>query len=280
MTSRRRGLGRGLDALIPNSQPAVQEVDIDLIAPNPNQPRNFFEPEALAELTESIREHGVIQPLIVSRPEGKSDAPYQLIAGERRLLASREAGLKRVPVIVREASPQSQLELALVENLQREDLGPLEEAAAFRRLSEEFNLTQEAIAARVGRSRPAIANSLRLLSLPAEIQASLANGEISAGHARAILSIEDQRQQVAIWRKIVGGQLTVRAAEALVKESTNQKRETAKPNGRSADLAALEEQLRSSLGTKVDLTKGRKGGRIVIHFFSDEELGSIVEKLG
>lgn len=280
MTSRRRGLGRGLDALIPNSQPAVQEVDIDLIAPNPNQPRNFFEPEALAELTESIREHGVIQPLIVSRPEGKSDAPYQLIAGERRLLASREAGLKRVSVIVREASPQSQLELALVENLQREDLGPLEEAAAFRRLSEEFNLTQEAIAARVGRSRPAIANSLRLLSLPAEIQASLANGEISAGHARAILSIEDQRQQVAIWRKIVGGQLTVRAAEALVKESTNQKRETAKPNGRSADLAALEEQLRSSLGTKVDLTKGRKGGRIVIHFFSDEELGSIVEKLG
>ncbi len=280
MTSRRSGLGRGLDALIPNAQPAVQEVDIDLIAPNPQQPRTFFEPQALTELADSIREHGVIQPLIVSHPEDKGAAPYQLIAGERRLLAARQAGLKRVPVIVREASPQSLLELALVENLQREDLGPLEEALAFRRLSDEFNLTQDAIASRVGRSRPAIANSLRLLSLPAEIQASLAKAEISAGHARALLGIEDQWQQLTTWRRILEGQLTVRAVEALVKELTTHRPAAPKPTRRPADLAALEEQLRSSLGTKVDLTKGRKGGRIVIHFFSDEELGSIVEKLG
>ncbi len=280
MTSRRSGLGRGLDALIPNAKPAVQEVDIDLIAPNPQQPRSFFEPEALAQLAESIREHGVIQPLIVSRPEGKDAAPYQLIAGERRLLASRQAGLKRVPVVVREASSLSLLELALVENLQREDLGPLEEAAAFRRLSAEFSLTQDAIAARIGRSRSAIANSLRLLSLPAEIQASLAKAEISAGHARAILGIEDQRQQLAIWQRIIEGHLTVRDAEALAKEPGKPRPAAAKLQKRPAGLSAIEEQLRSSLGTKVDLTKGRKGGRIVIHFFSDEELGSIVEKLG
>ena len=280
MTSRRSGLGRGLDALIPNAQPPVQEVDIDLISPNPSQPRSFFDPESLTELAASIREHGVIQPLIVSRPEGDSGAPYQLIAGERRLLASREAGLNQVPVIIRESSPQSLLELALVENLQREDLGPVEEALAFRRLRDDFSMTQEAIAARVGRSRPAIANSLRLLSLPGEIQASLAKGEISAGHARAILGIEDQGQQISTWRRIVEGQLTVRDAEALVKQSGKERPAVAKTQRRSAEVASLEEQLRSSLGTKVDLKKGRKGGRIVIHFFSEEELGSIVEKLG
>ncbi|MPZ47756.1 MAG: ParB/RepB/Spo0J family partition protein [Dehalococcoidia bacterium] len=281
MTNRRSGLGRGLDALIPNRQPhsaSIDEVDIDLITPNPQQPRSVFEPEALAELAESIREHGVIQPLIVSRPAGDHGGTYQLIAGERRLLASRLAGLKRVPVIVKEASPQALLELALVENLQRQDLGALEEAAAFKRLGEEFSLTQEAIATRVGRSRSSVANSLRLLTLPDDIQASLARGEITAGHARALLGIDDPEEQRQTWRRIVDGGLTVRDAESLAKGRAAVRKLT--PRLLSPDLAAIQERLRSSLGTKVDLTKGRKGGRLVVHFFSDEELDAIIEKLG
>jgi ParB family chromosome partitioning protein len=274
MTPRRGGLGRGLDALIPNLQPAVEEVDIDLIAPNPEQPRSVFEPEALSGLADSIREHGIIQPLIVSRPDGRAGA-YQLIAGERRLLAARQAGLKRVPVIVKEASQQALLELALVENLQRQDLGPLEEAAAFQRLATEYSLTQEAIAARVGRSRSAVANSVRLLSLPEEVQASLAKGEISAGHARAILGIEEKAEQLRAWRRIVEGNLTVRDAESLAKTRQPSRR----PVKISPDLAAIEERLRGALGTRVDLQKTRKGGRLTIHYYSDEELESLIERL-
>jgi ParB family chromosome partitioning protein len=279
MTNRRSGLGRGLDALIPRHSPAVEEVDIDLIAPNPQQPRSVFEPESLAELAESIREHGVIQPLIVSRPGAPGAAPYQLIAGERRLLASRQAGLTRVPVIVKEASPQALLELALVENLQRQDLGPLEEAAAFKRLGEEFNLTQEEIAGRVGRSRPAVANSLRLLTLSEEMQASLARGEISPGHARALLGIDDADERRTAWRRIVEGRLTVRDAESLARGRSLRPRRAGVAKRRSADLEALEERLRASLGTKVDLTRGRSGGRVVIHYYSDEELENIIERL-
>ena len=276
----RRGLGRGLDALIPNinARPAVDEVDIDLIAPNPEQPRTIFDAEALKELSESIREHGIIQPLIVSRPAAASGgAPFQLIAGERRLLAARQAGLKRVPVIVKEASPQALLELALVENLQRQDLGALEEASAFKRLGDEFKLTQEAIATRVGRSRSSVANSLRLLSLSEEIQTSLARGEISAGHARALLAIDDVDERQRAWRRIVEGGLTVRDAETMAKERARPR--ATQPKRRNADLVSLEESLRGSLGTKVDLVKGRKGGRLTIHFYSDEELETIIERL-
>ena len=280
MTNRRSGLGRGLDALIPSIQPSVEEVDVDLIAPNPRQPRSHFDPEALTELAESIREHGVIQPLVVSRPETPGAAPYQLIAGERRLLASRQAGLRRVPVIVKEANPQSLLELALVENLQRQDLGALEEATAFRRLRDEFGLTQDQIADRVGRSRPSVANSLRLLSLSEEMQVSLAKGEISPGHARALLAIEDTDERRTAWRRIVEGGLTVRDAESLAKGGGRLRSRSATPKRRSAEMEALEEQLRSSLGTRVELTKGRKGGRLVIHFYSDEELEGLVERLG
>jgi len=279
MTNRRSGLGRGLDALIPRNAPSVEEVDVDLIAPNPQQPRSVFDPESLSELSESIREHGVIQPLIVSRPQTPGSAPYQLIAGERRLLAARQAGLARVPVIVKEASSQALLELALVENLQRQDLGPLEEAAAFKRLGEEFELTQEQIADRVGRSRSAVANSLRLLSLSEEIQKSLARGEITAGHARALLGIEDADERRTAWRRIVEGRLTVRDAESLSKGGGRLRSRSTTPKRRSADIEALEEQLRASLGTKVDLTRGRSGGRVVIHFYSDEELEGIIERL-
>jgi ParB family transcriptional regulator, chromosome partitioning protein len=279
MTNRRSGLGKGLDALIPSLQPVVEQVDIDLIAPNPQQPRSVFDPESLAELAESIREHGVIQPLIVSRPQGQGSAPYQLIAGERRLLASRQAGLAKVPVIVKEATPQALLELALVENLQRQDLGALEEAVAFKRLGEEFDLTQEQIATRVGRSRSAVANSLRLLMLSEEIQASLARGEISAGHARALLGIDDVDERRAAWRRIVEGRLTVRDAESLAKGGGRLRSRKGPSRRRSADIEALEEQLRASLGTKVDLTRGRSGGRVVIHYYSDEELEAIIERL-
>jgi ParB family chromosome partitioning protein len=277
MTMRRSGLGRGLDALIPksNRDAPVDEIDIDLIAPNPQQPRTVFEPEALTELADSIKQHGIIQPLIVSRGENGS---YRLIAGERRLLAARQAGLQRVPVIVKDATPQALLELALVENLQREDLGPLEEAVAFRRLADEFSLTQEAIATRVGRSRSAVANSLRLLSLPNEIQASLAKGEITAGHARALLGIDDPAEQRRTWQRIVEAGLTVRDAEALAKQGLQAAR-VRQPVRRAADLVSLEEKLQSSLGTKVDLSKGRKGGRLTIHFFSDEELESLIDRL-
>jgi ParB family chromosome partitioning protein len=279
MTNRRSGLGRGLDALIPNLQPSVEQVDIDLIAPNPQQPRSVFDAEALTELAESIREHGVIQPLIVSRPGGAGSAPYQLIAGERRLLASRQAGLTRVPVIVKEATPQALLELALVENLQRQDLGALEEAVAFKRLGEEFNLTQEKIAERVGRSRSAVTNSIRLLTLSEEIQASLARGEISAGHARALLGLDDLDERRSAWRRIVEGRLTVRDAESLTKGGGRLRSRKPSLKRRSADLEALEEQLRTTLGTRVDLSRGRSGGRVVIHYYSDEELESIIERL-
>jgi ParB family chromosome partitioning protein len=284
MTSRRSGLGRGLDAIIPSAPPVsasalsgVEEVDIDLISPNPYQPRTLFNPAHVTELADSIREHGIIQPLVVSRTSEDGGALYQLIAGERRLLASREAGLKRVPVIVKEATPQALLELALVENLQRQDLGPLEEAFAFRRLADEFDLTQEAVATRVGRSRSAVANSIRLLSLSDEMQTSLASGEITAGHARALLAIEDANVRRLVWRRIVEHDLTVREAEALAKAGmrTALKRTVR----RSADLAAVEETLRGALGTKVELQKGRKGGRVVIHFYSDEELDSLIDRL-
>lgn len=281
MNNRRTGLGRGLDALIPGGghrNAAVEQVDIDLIAPNPQQPRTVFDSDSLDELAESIREHGVIQPLIVSRPETPGGAPYQLIAGERRLLASRRAGLERVPVIVKEASPQGLLELALVENLQRQDLGPLEEAFAFKRLADEFALTQDSIASRVGRSRSAVANSLRLLTLSEEMQSSLARGEITPGHARALLGIDDPDERRRAWLRIIEGHLTVRDAEALAKQGIKAPREV-QPKRRPAEIAALEEQLRGTLGTRVDLSKGRKGGRIVIHYFSDEELESIVDRL-
>jgi len=273
----RRGLGRGLGALIPELAPAIQEVDVDLIVPNPHQPRSAFEPASLAELAQSIREHGVIQPLIVSRRELEGGV-YQLIAGERRLLAARQAGLGKVPVVVKEASPQGLLELALVENLQREDLGPLEEATAFKRLVEEFGLTQEAVAGRVGRSRPAVTNTIRLLTLSDEIQASLVRGEISAGHARALLGIDDAASRRRVWQRIVRAALTVRDAEALAKTSRGGRRvrQALRP---AADIAALEEKLRSALGTKVDLVKARKGGRLTIHFYSDEEFDALVERL-
>jgi ParB family chromosome partitioning protein len=278
--TRQHGLGRGLAALIPGAAVGVEEVDPDLIVPNPHQPRAAFSEESLQQLVESIREHGVIQPLIVSA--GESPGVYQLIAGERRLRAARLAGLTRVPVVVKEAADHELLELALVENLQREDLNALEEAQAYRRLADEFGLTQEAIASRVGRSRTAVANSVRLLGLSDEIKASLAAGEVSEGHARALLGLDSEAARREAWRQVVERGLTVRQTEELVRHWADAPQTSARPARRdqNPEIASLEEKLRTALGTKVELRRGAKGrGRLVVHFYSDEELESLLRRL-
>ncbi len=279
---RRRGLGRGLDALIPAPAEGVEEVDVDLIVPNPHQPRAAVDEESLVELAASIREHGVIQPLLVSA--SGADGVYQLIAGERRLRAARLAGLTRVPVVVREAASGELLELALVENLQRRDLRPLEEAEAFRRLGQEFGMTQEAIAARVGRSRAAVANAVRLLSLGEDIKSSLALGVISEGHARALLGLDSDRARSEACRRVVEGGLNVRQTEELVRRwgvGGPSRRQGGEAREKDPETAALETRVRDLLGTKVELRRGGHGrGRLVLHFYSDEELEALLARLG
>jgi ParB family chromosome partitioning protein len=280
--TKQRGLGRGLAALIPTTTaPGIEEVDLDLIVPNPHQPRAAFSEASLQELVQSIREHGVIQPLIVSA--GDSPGVYQLIAGERRLRAARLAGLERVPVVVKEAADRELLEIALVENLQREDLNALEEARAYRRLADEFGLTQEAIAARVSRSRTAVANSIRLLGLSDEIKGSLAGGEISEGHARALLGLDSEAARREAWRRVVDRGLTVRQTEELVRSwPPNGEAKPARqgsPRKHSPEIAAVEDKLRSALGTKVELRRSARGrGRLVVHFYSDEELEALLRR--
>jgi ParB family chromosome partitioning protein len=269
-----------LEALIPvaEGQTAVglQQVPVAAITPNPLQPRTTFDPEALAELAASIREHGLIQPLIVTR---QGPERYQLIAGERRWQAARMAGLDTVPVIVKEATPQQALELALVENIQRADLNPLEEAAAFRQLVDEFGLSQEQVAERVGKSRVAVTNTLRLLRLPAEVKQALADGTIQEGHARALLGLPTSQAQVAAVQLVVKRALSVRQTEELVRRTVEppppKPAEPPPPEAQS-----LEEQFRARLGTKVQLYRNRKGrGRLVIHFYSEEELQAIYEAI-
>jgi ParB family chromosome partitioning protein len=294
----RGGLGRGLDALFSSGSPPVEQVaatpepaaartapstvDIDLIAPNPRQPRTAIDAEALAALVDSVRQHGLIQPLVVSRRATASGgAAYVLIAGERRLQAARAAGLNRVPVVVREATPQQQLELALVENIQRADLNPLEEAAAFQHLQREFGLTQEALAERIGRSRVAVTNTLRLLALPDSIKQSLAANEISEGHARALLGLPDAAQ-TALWRQVVEKGLSVRQTEALaraLREAAPGATTKPAPRRPDPDAAALVERLERALGTGVQINRGRNGGKLVIRFYSDDELDALVQML-
>ncbi len=276
--SQRRGLGKGLEALIPVAQDATAgllQVPVEAISPNPLQPRSALDPEALAELAASIKEHGLLQPLIVTR---QGPERYQLIAGERRWQAARLAGLATVPAIIKEATPQQTLELALVENIQRADLNPLEEAAAFRQLVEEFGLTQEQVAERVGKSRVAVTNTLRLLRLPAEVKQALADGTVQEGHARALLALPTPEAQKAALKTVIGKALSVRQTEELVR------RLLAEPPPRQAkeplnpETRALEQEFRQALGTKVTLFRNRKGqGRLVIHFYSEEELQAIYE---
>jgi ParB family chromosome partitioning protein len=275
---RRSGLGKGLEALIPVTEApkgSVTQIPVSAITPNPMQPRTVLDADSLADLAASIREHGLIQPLIVTQ---QGPERYQLIAGERRLQASQMAGLATVPVIVKEATPQQVLELALVENIQRADLNPLEEAAAFRQLVEEFGLTQEQVAERVSKSRVAVTNTMRLLRLPAEVKQALADGTIREGHARALLALPTTEAQIAALKTVAGKDLSVRQTEELVR------RLLAEPPPRKAEepvppeAQALEEEFRDTLGTKVNLYRNRKGrGRLVIHFYSEEELQAIYD---
>ena len=288
MTQPRRGLGRGLDALLPGggeapppSTTGAQEIDIDLIAPNPEQPRTNFPLEQLRELAESIREHGVIQPLVVSL---EKEGGYRLIAGERRLQAARLADLATVPVVVREVDGSELLELALVENIQRADLNPIEEALAYRRLLNEYALTQEEVAKRVGRSRAAVANAIRLLQLEPEIRRSLVAGEIREGHARVLLGVPEGPARMEVWRETVRRGLSVRETEAAVRRALSPR--PARPHtptsssGRDTPMRDLETNLRRALGTRVTVTSQRGGGaRIVVETYSEEELDAVTSKL-
>jgi ParB family chromosome partitioning protein len=285
---RKTGLGKGLGALIPETpvwtdepeaerppQVGVAELPVEAITPNPHQPRTSMDQAALQELADSIREHGLIQPLIVTQ----STSGYQLIAGERRWRAAQLAGLATVPVIVKEAAPQKMLELALVENLQRADLNPLEEAAAFRQLIDDFGLTQEKVAERVGKSRAAVANAVRLLKLPQPIKVRLADGTISEGHARALMMLEGEAAMLKALATITHNQLSVRQTEEMVRRSLAEPRTKAKKVVASGETRALEDRMRRALGTKVNLFRSRKGGKVVIHYYSEEELDSIYRRI-
>ena len=265
----------------PTRRGGPEYVDIDLIAPNPEQPRTHFEPERLRELADSIREHGVIQPLVVSRDESGG---YRLIAGERRLQASRLAGLDKVPVIIREAEDSELLELALIENIQRADLNPIEEALAYRRLTEEYGLTQDEVARRVGKSRATIANALRLLALEPEIRRSLVAGEITEGHARALLGLPEGAKRMNAWREVVRKRLSVRDTEAHVRRQLAASPTTSSAPGaqtarRDSMYADIEARLRRALSTKVSVLPQKRGARILIECYSSEEFDSVVAQL-
>lgn len=280
--AKRTGLGKGLDALIPagetksSSGGGVTQVSVDLIQRNPRQPREKFDIEELDNLAASIREHGIIQPLIVS--PGKNGV-YVLIAGERRLQASRKAGLKTVPVVIRHATDQQLLELALIENVQRADLNAIEEAESYNHLSKEFKMSHEKIAERVGKSRVAVTNTMRLLDACAAVKQALVDRRISEGHARAMLALNTAKAQEALLNQVVNLDLSVRQTEALAGKYSGKKPSSTKKTGKGADVNDVERRLRSSLGTKVALKHGKKGGTVTIYYYSDEELDTLLEKL-
>jgi ParB family chromosome partitioning protein len=273
-------LGRGLASLIPQrhtNEAAIVEVAVGRVAPNPYQPRRRMDDGALEELASSIREHGVLQPILVM----ETIDGYQLVAGERRLRAARLAGLERVPALVRQLADRDQLEIALVENVQRSDLDPIDEATAYRQLVDEFGLTQDAVAERVGKSRAAVANTMRLLDLHPDVQVAIAEGRLTEGHGRALggLAVDGQAHVIGT---IVDQGLSVRQTEELVRRLREPRaaRSVAAPATRlDPDLERVEEDLRQRLGTKVSLSRSRKGGRIVIEYYSDEELGRLYERL-
>ncbi len=299
------GLGRGLSSLIPSkkitepqndynyfgrqsdnsdnqgtdddrnngNQKNVQEIEIIRITPNPHQPRLHFDEEKLQELAASIKEHGIIQPIVVT----KDNNQYEIIAGERRFQAAKLAGLQTVPVIVRDATERQKLELAVIENVQRHDLDPIEEAKSYLKLAEDFDLSQEEVAAKMGKSRSAVANKLRLLHLPVEIQKALIEGKISEGHAKAILALENSEKQRALFDLIIKNNLTVRQVENKTKEisvKTHKRIISVDPQ-----IKALEDGISGKLGTKVKISKSGNGGRIIIDFYSQEELDNIISKI-
>jgi ParB family chromosome partitioning protein len=280
---RQSGLGKGLDALIPggDTQPGeggMTQLPIESIVPNPRQPRTSINAEELQELANSIREHGILQPLIVSRePDGRH---YVLVAGERRLEAARLANLKFIPVILRQVTDQDRLELALIENIQRADLMPLETAEAYRQLSDEFHLSHEEISQRVGKSRVSVSNTLRLLKLSDKVKSALLQGSITEGHARSLLALSSTQAQLAVLEMIERNGLNVRQTEELVRKYSGvSQKPTAKSRGLSPEMIEIEDRMRSVLGTKVSLHPGQKGGSITIHYFSDEELNRLIDQI-
>ena len=278
MSDKRPALGRGLSALIPDAPAARDrpaEVDLDLLTPNAFQPRVQFDDVRLDELARSIKVHGVIQPVIVRR----RGPTYEIIAGERRWRAAQRAGLLRIPVIVRDVPDEKLLEVALIENVQREDLNPIDEAHAYRRLSEDFHLTQDEIAAAVGKDRSSIANYVRLLRLPEEVQGDVARGALSMGHARAVLGLEAAEAQIKAAREVVDKGLSVRETEALVRRLAAPPRTPAAAPPTDVHTRQAEEKMRFALGTRVRIVRKGKGGRIEIEFVSEDELNRLYETL-
>jgi len=290
MAIKRPALGRGLSALIPNTPPPSPrepvvaerahpaELDIDLLVPNPRQPRQHIDDARLEELAQSIRANGIIQPIVVRKAGGQ----YEIVAGERRWRASQRAGLLKVPVAVRDVPDDKLLEVALIENIQRENLTPIEEAQAYRRLTDELHLSQEAIAVQVGKDRATVANYMRLLRLPAEVRAALNEGTLAMGHARALLALTDETAQRRVGRDVIARGLSVRETEALVRrESETATGDRAKPEPPRADAntRAAEDQLKLALGTRVRIVRKRHGGRIEIDFVREDELQRIFELL-
>ena len=275
---RQQGLGRGIAALIPQRAHATgsTEIPISRIRPNPRQPRQRIDQAELETLAASIKEHGVLQPILVTETlDG-----YQLVAGERRFRASQLGGLERIPAIVRQLADREQLELALVENLQREDLGPMEEAHAFRSLIDDFGMSQDDVATRVGRARSTVANTIRLLDLDPRVQSAVAERSISEGHARALGGLPVD-QQPRILGSVIEQQFSVRQTEELVRRIRTPRvvpEATERPDA-DPDLERVEDELRRSLGTKVTLARSRRGGRIIIEYYSDEELAQLYERL-
>lgn len=273
--SSEHGLGRGLGALIPRATVGLRDIPVDAIRPNPWQPRTQFDEQELEELAESIRAHGVLQPVLVSQ---QRDGTFQLITGERRWRAVQLTGMPTVPAVVKEATPQASLEMALVENIQRRDLNPLEEAHAFRQLIEEHGMTQEQLGQRIGKSRVAVSNSLRLLHLPEPVREALARADISEGHARAILMANGETQRLRLLERVLAEHMSVRETEALAREM-NAARQRAAQVLPDPDVVRLEDEFRQALGTRVRLVKGRRGGRLVIHFFSEDELQGLYQAI-
>ena len=280
MVEKRPALGRGLSALIPDAavtpQPSLrpQEIDADLLTPNPFQPRTVMDEERIDELAQSIRANGIIQPIVVR----KAGTGYEIVAGERRWRAAQRAGLLKVPVVVRDTPDNQLLAAALIENIQREDLNPIEEAHAYRRLIDELQLTQDQIADAVGKDRSTIANTLRLLKLPREMRDSVSAGSLAMGHARALLGLPDEAAQLRIGRDVVAKQLSVRETEILVKQAVDPAPARVEPP-KDVHTRAAEEKLRFALGTRVRIVRKRRGGRIEVDFGSEEELQRLYEYL-
>jgi ParB family transcriptional regulator, chromosome partitioning protein len=282
MADKRPALGRGLSALIPDAPvaaPTVErglDVDTDLLRPNPYQPRSSIDDARIEELARSIRAHGIIQPIVVRRT---GDAGYEIVAGERRWRASQRAGLLKVPVVVRDIPDDRLLAAALIENVQREDLNPIEEANAYRRLADELGLTQEQIAEAVGKDRSSVANYVRLLKLPREVRENVAVGSLSMGHARAILGLSDETSQLRVARDVVAKSLSVRETEALVSKAGQPAPARRPEQQKDVHTRAAEDRLRFSLGTRVRIVRKGRGGRVEIDFANENELQRIFEYL-